>query len=195
MVTKVTWEIIIFTILRSTVSRHPQDPLIYVDLYLESEIIIFMILRSTASTQGTHMTLLSSSAPTVHYQQSFMVKIFNFDFDFLCFGLSYISLWSPNNNILRTKTMSSFNFRHIFSHRLTPSMRFLVGTSCWRWVFFEMGEHLDIWPKVNWINVIQISHQTLHFRRPWVKGSLAKWCRPQSITSGGNQVKNTNKGF
>ena len=70
-------------------SVNAQDPLIYVDLYLESEIIIFMILRSTASTQGTHMTLLSSSAPTVHYQQSFMVKIFNFDFDFLCFRLIF----------------------------------------------------------------------------------------------------------
>ena len=80
-------------------------------------------------------TWLSSPALHLPYTISNLSwwKIFNFDFYFLCFRLSYISLWSPNNNILREKTMSGFNyFRHIFSHRLTPSMRFLVETSCWR---------------------------------------------------------------
>ena len=38
-------------------------------------------IRSTASTQGTHMTLLSSSAPTLHYQHAFMVTHHKLDDD------------------------------------------------------------------------------------------------------------------
>ena len=57
-------------------------------------------------------------------------KNIQFWFWFFMFSID-ISLWSPNNNILREKTN---HFRHIFSHRLTPNMRFLAGTSCWRWL-------------------------------------------------------------
>ena len=83
------------------------------------------------NTRNPHDTPLQLRT---HYSLSTIIYGKNiFKFYFLCF------YWYIRHFYHQLTIFFQFQPLHPthFSHRLTPSMRFLVGTSCWRWVTWK----------------------------------------------------------